>query len=496
MWKDHFNTILNSSRDNSNKPLVESMLTDKNNLFCERFTPSEVIDGLKGLKKGKSPGLDSIYSEHFKYSHDKISILLCLLFNAMLIHGYIPSDAMDTIIVPIIKDKKGDCTDKDNYRPVAITCVISKILELVILKRCESALSTTDNQFGFKPGLGTDTCMFSLKQIIQYYQSLSSPVYDASKAFDKINHYHLMVKLINCQVIIVRLLYFWHCMQSFVTRWGDCISSRFTVSNGVRQGGIVSPILFNVFLNQLSVELNQSKIGCSINSHVVNHLFYADDSVLLAPSSKALQNLIHICCETYSKRFELTYNVKKTKVMCFKPKNRSDLYIPRFTLNGVNLDIVSMYKYLGCILVDTLSDNKDIERQMKAIYARGNMLSKKFGMCNDDVKCKLFKAYCSTLYCSSVWSSFHVGTFNKLQSSHNRMLRIFFKLERQCSISMKCIDFNIDCFKVLLRKHTYSFRSRILLSDNVIVNAITSSLFFISSNVNKRWNDILFTFHM
>ena len=501
MWKEHFSSLLNSSKDDSNKCFVDSILNNKSKLHCDRFSPSEVIDALKGLKNGKSPGLDGVYSEHFKYSHDKISILLSLLFNTMVMHGYIPSNAMDTIIVPIIKDKKGDCTDKDNYRPVAITCVVSKILELVILKRCESALSTTENQFGFKPGLGTDTCIFALKQVIQYYQSLSSPVYvafiDASKAFDKINHYHLMAKLINCEVpvIIVRLLYFWHRMQCFVVRWGDCISSRFTVCNGVRQGGIASPIFFNVFLNQLSMELNDSKIGCSVNAHVINHLFYADDSVVLAPSPKALQLLINIC-ENYAKRFELTFNVRKTKVMCFKPKNRSDLHVPQFTLNGSIVEVVSLYKYLGVFLADDLVDDRDIQRQVKAIYARGNMLTKKFRMCSNEVKARLFKSYCSSMYCSALWSAYTVGNFRKLQTSYNKMIRIFFNLERECSISAKCIELNVDCFKVLQRKHTFSLRSRILVCDSSIVKCITSSVFFISSSINNRWNDTLFTFHL
>ena len=95
-----------------------------------------------------------------------ITCLLALVINNMLYHGYIPKRAMDTLIVPIIKDKKGLLTDKHNYRPVAITSVFSKLLESVILDKYKDKLDTKSNQFGFKLGHGTDMCIFVLKQII------------------------------------------------------------------------------------------------------------------------------------------------------------------------------------------------------------------------------------------------------------------------------------------------------------------------------------------
>ena len=92
----------------------------------------------------------------------------------------VTSPLMDTVLIPIIKDKKGDITDADNYRPIAITSVTSKIFEYVFLKRFSSYLSTSDNQFGFKSHHCTDMCVFVLKQIIEYYISQSSPMFIAT----------------------------------------------------------------------------------------------------------------------------------------------------------------------------------------------------------------------------------------------------------------------------------------------------------------------------
>ena len=132
---------------------------------------------IKDLKNGKACGGDGLQSEHFKFGSDKLCVLLSLLFNSMILHGYICQDLMETILVPVVKDKKGNICCKDNYRPIALTSVISKILESIILSRFHHCLLTNCNQFGFKNDHSTDLCTFTLKQITDYYNCKSSPVY-------------------------------------------------------------------------------------------------------------------------------------------------------------------------------------------------------------------------------------------------------------------------------------------------------------------------------
>ena len=278
-----------------------------------------------------------------------------------------------------------------------------------------------------------------------------------------------------------------------MVRWGSQTSPSFTVSNGVRQGGIMSPICFNVFLDDMSTALNRYSGGCMVNSCKINHLFYADDSVLIAPSPHALQEMIDIC-EKYGKATELSFNAKKTKVMCFKPKSLSSLHVPDFYVNGRKIEHVSSHLYLGVIIEDCYYDNMDLRRQTKALYARGNTLIKRFSVCNDDVKVKLFKAYFSSFYCCQLWCSYSCVSLRKLKSSYNRIMRGMFKLEKDCSISAKCIDLNLDCFEVILRKSVYSFRSRILSTDNVLIQSICLSNYFYHCPLTKCWNNILFTF--
>ena len=204
--------MLNSRKDDRLKNSVLQAISRPDTYFFESFSLSDVGEAIKAIKHGKSAGMDGIYGEHFIHAHKKVNVLLCLVFNAMVIHGYLPSQLLNTIIVPLVKDKRGNLTDGDNYRPLAITCIASKILELLVLNRYNSMLKTSDNQFGFKKEHSTDMCVFAMKQVIDYYTNLSSPVYicflDASKAFDKVNHWSLFDKLFKRKIppIIVRML--------------------------------------------------------------------------------------------------------------------------------------------------------------------------------------------------------------------------------------------------------------------------------------------------
>ena len=168
---------------------------------------------------------DEICAEYLKFSNIKIHDLLALCFSLCLSHGYLPADFIETTIVPVpvVKNKSGNLSDSNNYRPIALATIVSKVLKSVLLIKCGEYLTLCANQFGFK-SFYTDLCIYTLKDYIECYKNKGITVYvtflDASKAFDRLNYWLLFDKLVKKHVplFIIKLLYFWYTHQKMLVR--------------------------------------------------------------------------------------------------------------------------------------------------------------------------------------------------------------------------------------------------------------------------------------
>lgn len=316
MWKDHYAKLFNSGNNIKYKSEVEKAIFHG---ACDNsvdiVTETEVAKAVASLSNNKAIGPDDIGAEHLKFAGDKVIELLTVCYNGMLIHGILPENMMTTYLQPVLKHKMGDVTDISNYRPIAIASVLSKVLEKLLLTRLADFLYTTDLQFGFKRGHSTDIAIYALKEVISYYREHDSPMFicflDASKAFDRINHWCLFKKLVDRRVpaYLVRILLFWYSNQVLKVKWCRVTSGKFKATNGVKQGGILSPYLFNLYMDDLSILLAKSSAGCRLGGVTVNHLVYADDMCLLAPSPHGLQKLLKIC-DNYAENHDIIYNSK------------------------------------------------------------------------------------------------------------------------------------------------------------------------------------------
>jgi len=119
------------------------------------------------------------------------------------------------------------------------------------------------------------------------------------KAFDKMNKYALFLKLMNnyCPIAIIIILDCWHSKVFAMVKWECCLSCVFELTSGTRQAGLMSPALFNVFINYVIVKLEVSGLGCFIHNVFLNTLMYADDLLLLSISVTHLQKMLDICVE-------------------------------------------------------------------------------------------------------------------------------------------------------------------------------------------------------
>ena len=216
--------------------------------------------------------------------------------------------------------------------------------------------------------------------------------------------------------------------QYFSVKWGNILSKVFRVSNGVRQGGVLSPCLFNTYVEELSKRLKSLKsIGCELNNILINHFIYADDTVLIAPSPYALQQLIN-CCSEFAADFDFIYNTKKTKILVHRPDNLKFIYVPYFILNNSIIPITKCQKYLGYLMTNDLHDDVNIYKQVSLLYSRGNVLIRQFSHCSSEVKAHLFKTYCSNLYCSQLWSVYKASSINKIKIAYENIYRYLFNL--------------------------------------------------------------------
>jgi len=286
----------------------------------------------------------------------------------------------------------------------------------------------------------------------------------------------------------------WYCTQTCSVLWNGVESDVFSVSNGVRQGGVLSPYLFNVYMDQLSDQLRLSDVGCFMQDVCLNHFLYADDTVLLAPSVQALQSLIDLCYK-YSIHYDILYNKTKTRCVAFLPSSLSTLHVPTAYMGDKALNWVSQKTYLGVILNSERSDCQDIARQKQQTYVQGNTLIRKFGKCSDDVKCLLFKTYCYSMYGMTLWFYTSQNAISPVKVAYNDIFRALFYLDRRCSVSFECLQRNISCFTVLQRKSIVSLYQRLKSSSNCIINSIFLSTFFTHhSRLNKLWCTTMYKF--
>ena len=180
--------------------------------------------------------------------------------------------------------------------------------------------------------------------------------------------------------------------------------------------------------------------------------------------------------------------------MSFIPKAYRNLKMVSIYLNGVKLQYVDSIKYLGVHISDTLNDHNDIIRHGRFLYAKGNLLCRKFSMCSNNVKHKLFTTFCYSMYCSQLWTQYNINSFNKIKVAYNDVYRKLFGIKRGISLSQEYLFNNVDCLKVLLRKSSLQFRNRLLTSNSTIVKAITYSVFFMFySSFSSHWSQELFS---
>ena len=361
-------------------PLLASKLKNVNNHCHEKYlcNPTEaqfkfqninqsyIIQIIKELKPKSSTDHIGFSAKLLKTSASVLSYPLSIIVNQSLNTGIFPQPLKISKVTPLFK--KDDKTSCNNYRPISLLPIISKVLEKVVQKQLSAYLSENKNifcsQHGFRQNHSTETATLEfVDKILQHLENNETPIsifLDLTKAFDTLNHDILLYKLSFYGINNTALNWFSSYLSNryqFV-EFKNCHSSKLKIQTGVPQGSVLGPLLFSIYINDINIA-----------STAFDFILYADDTTLTCIPGKLLQSenqdvsISDAVNDELGKIFEwllankLSLNVSKSKYMVFHSPQKaiSTLKSLKPTINGIPLSKTTEFNFLGTIITETLS---------------------------------------------------------------------------------------------------------------------------------------------
>lgn len=389
-WKDHFNELLNQNAEVNLDELQINLQTTQpvNDLVTSDEPPSiaEIISALGQLKNNKAPGDDLITTELLKGGEEVSINILHSLFTKVWTEKTLPKDWKHSTVVPI--HKKGSKRKCDNYRGISLLNVTSKLLSRIIYNRILPLIESCidDTQCGFRGSRSTIDMIFAARQLVEktleQNTSLCIAFVDISKAFDSVNRAALFKILdhIKCPQNILTILKLLHeDTTSSVLADGE-YSEPFEIKTGVKQGCVVAPVLFLLYIQAIMNRVKETNEGSvnlvyrsdtnmfnkrglqstsKVKSAHVGELMFADDAALVTKTPEELQRLVTAFVNA-AKTFGLNVNINKTEVMFVNT-------LPAIIhINGNPLKEVNSFKYLGSLITNNGDLNCEVRNRINA----------------------------------------------------------------------------------------------------------------------------------
>ena len=291
-----------------------------------------------------------------------------------------------------------------------------------------------------------------------------------TKAFDLVTFSKLFQKLSNkISPVFVRLLAYIYVNQICVVQWCDIKSKDFKVTNGVRQGAVLSPALFSLYIDELYYKLANSGFGCHINNLFYGIFGYADDLVLLSPDRSGLQNMINITCD-FLNDIGLNISVNhtdpcksKTKCVAFGLKTTP----AKVMLNGVNLPWSDCFNHLGHLIYKDGTFNLDSEAKRKSFIGQFHAMRQELGQQSPVVIMNLINVYLISFYGSNLWNLFNC---DRVYTTWNNVVRNVYQLPA-CThrYFIEPISDTPHLFTVLVNRFI-NFYCNLCISDKLIIS--------------------------
>lgn len=435
---DHFNThFVNAGVTHTHDSEVRYSLSKcvTETIFMEPTDEHEVFTIIKNLSNSKALDIDNLQIKPIKYVLDYFPFIHSLvhIFNLAIESATFP-DGMKRARVSVLF-KNGDINNVSNYRPISVLPIFSKVLEKIIAARLTKFLDKhnviTNSQFGFRKGRSTEAALLSLKESI--VQSIDSQKFalglfiDFSKAFDCLSHDILAYKLSMYGVRGHPLA----LMKSYLANRTQCVcidnilSSFVTLKNGVPQGSVLGPLLFNLYINDL-VNIDPT----------VDFFIYADDSTILFNGKDANQLIIR--CNAFLVKLSdwsllnvIRINPTKTKAILFRARNKPFQLEYSITYSGQNIELVNEHKILGVIFSCHLSWDAHFNNLRNKFSAVAGVLSRCRAFMPIKAKLQIYHALFTSQfnYCCLVWATTTGTNINKIITLQKALLRHIANIE-------------------------------------------------------------------
>ena len=375
-----------------------------------------------------STGPDGISPRLLMETAHQIAPSLCTLFNRSLDSGFLPEEWKLANIIPVFK--KGDKTHVENYRPISLLCVVSKVFERCILNKLSDHLLKLVNssQHGFIPGR---SCTTQLVEVLNHIGSLLDSgkqtdviFMDMSKAFDKVNHAALINKLSNYGIRGSLLNWFSHYLHGRLQRVTTlgATSSKKPVSSGVPQGSILGPILFLLYVNDLPDAVQNARVASFADDTKIFHrVDSTSDAVLL---QNDLSNL-----EKWSSTSGLVFNQLKCK--CLRVTRKTQPVTYPYHIKDKELTTTSFEKDLGIWIASDLTWTKHVlERCAKANRLLGFVRRSGGEITNVKTRRMLYLSVVRSVlgYASQVWSPQTIGLIKRTERVQRRASKFMLNL--------------------------------------------------------------------
>ena len=438
-FKSVYQKIYNTH--NSQNKVLQLLENTNNNIsdldltYIDKITEPLVFQVISKLQSGKSDVEFNWGSDALLHGGQELASHFKNLIRACLLHGHIPEMFSYCSLLPLVKNNKKSKNTSDNYRLIAISSLFLKLLDHVILLVCSDNFLSPHMQFGFEKGLSTTMCTWALSETVNYFTNRGSSMYvcllDLTKAFDLVKHDILFTKLSKkVPPIFLRLIIVSYLCQNCCIKWDNCKSDYFNATNGVRQGAVASPVYFNVYLDDLFIEMKQSGLGCLIDSFFYGLLGYADDCALLSPSRVCLQLMLNICEKYFSShgiKISVDANVNKSKTKCLAFNvitEPSSLVLYDLILPWVDSAI-----HLGHTISAGAIENTSqfISSRRGEFVSKVHDLQQELGDQHPHVFIQLVQIYLSSFYGSNLFNLFSESA-EKLYISWNVFIRNKFDL--------------------------------------------------------------------